>query len=155
MIWSRKNKKGFTLIEVVVVIAIIGILASIVTVSTIAVLRNSERKANETALKNFWRLTAQYIDQVNKRMTTTTTPNKDAIATRLNMDGKKILLSTVNCRSLSSGYIYIQYNDNEKSTIARYSLYAMVYNYNGTYYRTYDGQTVTRSNSPGGPSMSS
>lgn len=145
MIWARKQKKAFTLIELVVVIMIIGILGAIVTASTIAILRNSERKSLETTLTNYWRLTETYFDQVNKKMTTFDAPQRDAIATRLNMKNTLIQLKTTPCKSLSNNYLYIQYSDNPKSTIARYSIVKMTYRYNGTFYKTEDGQTITYS----------
>ena len=145
MIWKRKNSKAFTLIELVVVIAIIAILGMIVTASTIAVLRNSERKSLETTLTNYWRLTETYFDQVNKGLTTAGSPQRDAIATRLNIKNTSILLKTSACQSCSNNYLYIQYADNPKSTIARYSIKKMTYRYKGTYYKTEDGRTVTYS----------
>ena len=145
MIWARKQKKAFTLIEVVVVIAIIGILGAIVTVSTIAILRNSERKSVETTLTNYWRLTEVYFDQVNKGMTTYSAPQRDAIATRLNMKNTMIQLKTAACKTLSNNYLYIQYAENPKSMIARYSITKMTYRYKGTYYKTEDGRTITHS----------
>ena len=141
----RGNRKAFTLIEVVVVIAIIGILAAIVTASTIAVLRNSERKTIETTLTNYWRLTETYFNQVNKGMTAAGTPQRDAIATRINMRSTYVLLKTNPCQSCSNNYLYIQYSDNSKSSIARFSIVKMTYRYKGTYYKTEDGKTVTYS----------
>ena len=137
----RRNKKGFTLIEVLVVIAIIGILGAIATVSTVAALRNSERKAAETALTNYWRLTSQYLDQVNKRMTTSYAPEKNALAARIGRPATEIELNTAPCKSLSDNMLYIQYAENEKSINNRYTVVAIVYNYEGKYYKTTDGKT--------------
>lgn len=145
MIWRRGNSKAFTLIELVIVIAIIGVLAMIVTASTIAVLRNAERKSLETTLTNYWRLTETYFDQVNKGMTTTNIPQREALGTRLNMKYTFILLKTTPCQSCSNNYLYIQYADNPKSSIARFSITKMTYKYKGTYYKTEDGQNVTYS----------
>ncbi len=39
----RRNKKGFTLVELIVVIAILAILASTATVATIAILNNARK----------------------------------------------------------------------------------------------------------------
>ncbi|MBO4473191.1 MAG: prepilin-type N-terminal cleavage/methylation domain-containing protein, partial [Clostridia bacterium] len=94
MIWRRGNSKAFTLIELVVVIAIIAILSMIVTASTIAVLRNTQRKSMETTLSNYWRLTETYFDQINKGMSASGAPQREALGTRLNMRYSYIILKT-------------------------------------------------------------
>ena len=147
MIWNRRNKKAFTLIELLVVIAIIGILGSIVAVSTIAIMRNSEQKSMETMLRNYWRLTATYFDQVNKHLSTDQVPDRNAIAARLNLDYKTIQLKTSATKSLSKNYLFIQYSDNPKSQIARFSIVKMIYRYKDTYYKMDDGQNMTYSSS--------
>jgi len=145
MIWRRGNSKAFTLIELVVVIAIIAILSMIVTASTIAVLRNTQRKSMETTLSNYWRLTEMYFNQINKGMSTSGAPQREALGTRLNMRYSYIILKTTPCQSCSNNYLHIQYADNPKSSISRYSIVKMTYRYKGTYYKTEDGQNVTYS----------
>ena len=139
----RRNKKGFTLIELLVVMAIIAILGTIVTASVIAILRNSERKSAETSLTTYWRLTSQYLDQVNKHLTTSNTPQLSALAARLN--DNSITLSTSDCKSLSNGNFYIQYQENTKSVSQRYTIKKIIYNREGTYYKTEDGKKVSYS----------
>ena len=142
----RRNKKGFTLIELLIVMGIIAILGTIVTASVIAILRNSERKSAEAALTSYWRLTSQYLDQVNKRLTTSNTPQQSALAARLN--DNSITLSTTECKSLDKDCFYIQYQENPKSVSQRYTIKKIIYNYKGTYYKTEDGKNVSKSNKP-------
>jgi prepilin-type N-terminal cleavage/methylation domain-containing protein len=47
----RSGQKGFTLIEMLVVISILGILAAVVTMSMVGVTRLAQTHANETELK--------------------------------------------------------------------------------------------------------
>ena len=52
MRFFRRNKKAFTLIELLIVIAIIGVLSAIVTISTMAILRSMEKKSATTKRNN-------------------------------------------------------------------------------------------------------
>jgi prepilin-type N-terminal cleavage/methylation domain-containing protein len=46
----KKNQKGFTLIEMLVVISIMGILAAIVTISMVAVINSAQSRANDAEM---------------------------------------------------------------------------------------------------------
>ena len=136
----HKDKKAFTLIEIIVVIAIIGILAMIVSVSTVAIMRNSEKKGATTTLSQYWSISTTTFDMINKRITTYTQPDAVLLATRLNVDSSKLTVSTADCKELSEGKIYIQYTDNPKNNYTRYTLKRILINYKGTIYYTDDGK---------------
>lgn len=135
----RRNKKGFTLIEVVVVIAIIGILASIVTVSTIAVLRNSRKNAASAKLTGYWSTCAQAVHQMNHGFSSTTL--ESLLQTRLS--NVTVKAGTKKCSSLKDGEIYVQYSINTKSITNKYSLTCMWTRYKDDYYSTTDGNSVS------------
>lgn len=140
MKFFRKNKKGFTLIEVIVVIAIIAILASIVTVSTIAVLRNSQKKAVTSKLTNYWGICAQAVHQINHGFSSTTI---DALLTTRLGSGVTFSSGTKKCSSLKEGAIYIQYTLNTKSISNKYTLTCIWARYKDKYYYTTNGQDIT------------
>ena len=143
MSFFRRNKKAFTLIEILVVIAIIGILSAIVTVSTIAIVKNSRKKAVSARLCSYWSITATAFNQINKGFTTYSSPNADFLATRLGLEKKSIKLGSEECTSLSNDQIYIQYKYNSKSVSNKYSLVCIWTRYNNDYYYTTDGKTVS------------
>ena len=132
-----KNKKGFTLIEVIVVIAIVAILGMIVTASTIAVLRNAESKAAEKTLRNYWNLTSKAVDQANLGLTIGGV-TKDLVKTRLGITNANTLtVSTSACKDLKEGYTYVQYSINNKSINHKYTLTRITINYKGNIYYIY------------------
>lgn len=138
----RKNKKGFTLLEVIVVIAIVAILGMIVTASVIAALRNAEKKAATTTLSNYWNLTSKAVNQANLGLTMNGITT-DLIKTRLGITGNNTLeVKTTACKSLAEGHTYVQYSVNNKSVNHKYSLVRITINYKGKIYYTTDGKEV-------------
>ena len=140
----RRNKKGFTLVEVVVVIAIIAILGSIIAVSVMAILKNSEKKAVSTKLTSYWKITSTAFSQINKGFATATSPSATFLESRLPLKNSQIKLGTEKCTSISKDEsIYIQYTKNTKSVNNKYTLVCIWLRYNGKYYYTTDGKDVT------------
>ncbi len=123
------------------VVAIIAILGAIVTVSTIAILRSSEKKSVTSKLSNYWSITNTAFNQINKGFTTSGSPTKDFLKTRLGTD--KIKLGTDECPTLSNDYIYIQYTENKKSVNQKYTVTAIYIRYNSKYYYTTDGKSAS------------
>ena len=137
----RRNKKGFTLIEVIVIIGILAILSSIVAVSMIAILRKSEKNTVTSTLNGYWKITVTSFNQINKGFTTVTSPTKDFLKTRLNTT--KLSIGTSDPTSISEGYIYIKYEKNPKSVYNKYKVVCIYMRYKDNYYYTTDGISVT------------
>ena len=151
----KRNKKGFTLIELVAVIAIIAILGGIVAASTVAIVKNSTKKSIASKLKSYWSITNTAFDQINKGFSTYDNPDVYFLSTRLKTNN--LFIGTKECTSLPDPYspenknkddpIYIQYSDNPKSLRKRYTIVQIWIRHGNDYYYTKDGKTVVGPNS--------
>lgn len=144
MSFNRRNKKGFTLIEVVAVIAIIAILGSIIAVSIVAVMKNAEKKTVTTKLTSYWKITSTAFNQINKKFATVTSPSETFLSTRLPLEKNQIKLGKKECTKIDKDEsIFIQYNENPKSASNKYTLVCIWVRYKDKYYYTLDGKSVS------------
>ena len=141
----RRNKKGFTLIELIVVIAIIGILGAIVTISVTAVVRDAEIDAAGKKLTTLWSRSNLATDMINKGLATVAAPDETFYKTYIS---EKFTLSKDPCAEASdisdSVPVYIQYAENKSSSIKPFSIKKIWINYKGRVYYTEDGTSVDR-----------
>ena len=139
---GRKHSKGFTLIEVMVVVAIIAILGSLVTVSVIQIRKNAEKKAANNALSTYWTKTNEAFRALNMNVMQSS-DFKRTVLTYLGKDSKEVTIDKTACQSLSKGNVYIQYKEDKDSLTQRYTLVKIWINYQGNIYSTSDGKNCS------------
>lgn len=100
----RLNKKGFTLIELMIVIAIIGVLAAIAIPNFIAYRNRSFCSATENTARNVAAAVAEYYSVPSR---TVSVPNTGD----LNFDTSAITLYAISLTTNATGGIMIQATD--------------------------------------------
>lgn len=74
------NKKGFTLVELVVVIAILAILASVVTISATFFVRSAREKSNRTSVETSFNTIQSLLVEINSGFSTMGGVNKESFS---------------------------------------------------------------------------
>ena len=138
---TSRNPKGFTLLELVVVIAIIGVLSTVMVLSISAVLKNSRNKAAKSSLENYWKITTIYFNQCNLGYGTF---SEKQLKTRY-PSGVLKSLSTAACGTsglTSNNTIWVQYKTNDKSTTSKYVIVKITLRLNNQLYSTTNGLKI-------------
>ncbi|MBC2401565.1 prepilin-type N-terminal cleavage/methylation domain-containing protein [Clostridium saccharobutylicum] len=84
----KKKKKGFTLVELIIVIAIIAILVALAIPKFGQIIENSDQKADQATAKNIATIVAQQI--ADGKQLTTAEVNKDDTTVYDKLDGNKL-----------------------------------------------------------------
>ena len=82
----RNNEKGFTLIELMIVIAIIGILAAIAIPNFLSYRTRGQNSAAQSAGKNFYNTAMAYFADVTSTTTTVGTSGAPSYTVDSNID---------------------------------------------------------------------
>ncbi len=142
---TSKNPKGFTLVELVVVIAIIGIIASIAVVSLTAVMKSTKKKAAANALEDYWRITSIYFNQVNLGYGSSS-PSESQLKTRFPSGVlQKLTTSSPQKTDLTgNGKVWVQFSENSKSTKNKFTIKKIYICMNSEYYYTTTGYSISK-----------
>ena len=128
MLKLRKNKKGFTLVELIVVIAIMAVLAGTVAGVTVSQLNKQTDNANKTKAKQVADYIAGMVADVEDFEAITTTSGEGATATTVfNLDAVKGKVTdqfgavyTTNTDSAKKGEFLIKLFTDSKSVVIEY-----------------------------------
>lgn len=138
---KSKNTRGFTLIELIVVMAIISILTTIVTMSISSALKTTTNKSASTYLKTSWTVTATYLTEMSSGFTS---QNVNASSLNLRFNDNRVSYLTTEAFPFSTliplltGKVHIQYKINTGAG-SKYIIARIVYRYKNTYYYTTNG----------------
>ena len=128
MLKLRKNKKGFTLVELIVVIAIMAVLAGTVAGVTVSQLNKQTDNANKTKAKQVADYIAGMVADVEDFEAITTTSGEGATATtvfdltevKAKVAGQFGEVYTENTDSAKKGEFLIKLSTDSKSVVIEY-----------------------------------
>ncbi|OJU15906.1 MAG: hypothetical protein BGN88_05330 [Clostridiales bacterium 43-6] len=106
---NRKKKKGFTLIELIVVIAILGILAAILVPSMLGILNQahgSTDNANARAIYSASVAAASRLSAANKTVDDTTVENEALLILGAGFDGDTFVVNVDEATGAVTGITY-------------------------------------------------
>lgn len=118
---KKSNNKGFTLVELVVVIAIIGVLAAILVPSMMGYVKKSRLKTANGNAKTAYNAAAEWVAQQETNGTPVNTSGSGTLASNVNCTGAKpsatvnsgldqVVWKALSSNGNESGYVTIGYN---------------------------------------------